>query len=86
MDAPIPAQKAPYGVAVGPASAISGAPAVAARDSRFCDGSHKGTGLTPLMYTPEKSGQVWFCGCKATGKAPLCDGTQRRRAESRFLW
>ena len=44
----------------------------------FCDGSHKGTSITPLMYTAEKSGQVWFCGCKATSKSPLCDGTHNR--------
>jgi CDGSH-type Zn-finger protein len=41
----------------------------------FCDGSHKGTGLTPMMYTAERTEEVWFCGCKATGDSPLCDGT-----------
>jgi CDGSH-type Zn-finger protein len=40
--------------------------------------SHQGTGLTPLMYEADKTGQVWFCGCKATGKSPLCDGTHNR--------
>jgi CDGSH-type Zn-finger protein len=30
------------------------------------------------MYEADKTGQVWFCGCKATGKSPLCDGTHNR--------
>jgi CDGSH-type Zn-finger protein len=30
------------------------------------------------MYTAEKSGQVWFCGCKATAKQPFCDGTHNK--------
>ena len=41
----------------------------------FCDGSHKGTGLTPLAFTAEKSEEVWLCGCKSTGGRPFCDGT-----------
>ncbi len=41
----------------------------------FCDGSHEGTGLTPLPYQPEQDGKLFFCGCKQTDGAPLCDGT-----------
>jgi len=41
----------------------------------FCDGSHKGTGLSPKAYTPTETGTVWFCCCKRSGDAPLCDGT-----------
>ena len=44
----------------------------------FCDGSHNGTGLTPLVYQAEKDGAVFFCGCKASGKKPLCDGTHSK--------
>ena len=44
----------------------------------FCDGSHKGTGLVPLQYKPEQSGDAWFCTCKQSGNKPLCDGSHKR--------
>ena len=28
-------------------------------------------------YTAEKDGTAWFCGCKHTKNAPLCDGTHK---------
>ncbi len=38
----------------------------------------QGTGLSPIRYTAEKTGKVWFCGCKATAKAPMCDGAHSK--------
>ena len=39
------------------------------------DGSHEGTDFTPMSYTAEESRTLYFCGCKRTGGAPLCDGS-----------
>ena len=78
MADPIPAQKEPYGVEVEAGKRYFWCACGRSQGQPFCDGSHKGTGLTPVMYTPEKSGQVWLCGCKATGNSPLCDGTHNR--------
>jgi CDGSH iron-sulfur domain-containing protein 3 len=44
----------------------------------FCDGSHKGTGLSPLRHVPEADGTAWFCTCKQSSRAPLCDGSHKR--------
>jgi len=44
----------------------------------FCDGSHKGTGLTPVRHVAETDGKVWFCACKQSSRAPLCDGSHKR--------
>lgn len=44
----------------------------------FCDGSHAGTGLAPVLYEAEKSRTVFFCGCKRTAKQPLCDGAHAK--------
>ena len=41
----------------------------------FCDGAHKGTEHTPLVFTAEKSGLSWLCVCKQTKTPPFCDGT-----------
>lgn len=46
-------------------------------DQPFCDGSHQGTGFTPLMFTAEKGGEAFLCQCKQTGDAPYCDGTHK---------
>jgi CDGSH-type Zn-finger protein len=44
----------------------------------LCDGSHSGTGFSPVMYSATESKQVFFCGCKATSKQPLCDGSHSK--------
>ncbi len=44
------------------------------KNQPFCDGSHKGTGFTPLAFTPEKDGEFWLCRCKQTETGPYCDG------------
>ena len=41
----------------------------------FCDGSHKGTKFTPLMYKADQSKKVFFCTCKLTKDKPICDGS-----------
>ena len=41
----------------------------------FCDGSHAGTGLTPVKFTADKDGKAALCRCKGTANQPFCDGT-----------
>jgi CDGSH iron-sulfur domain-containing protein 3 len=41
----------------------------------FCDGSHKGTGLQPVVFRPERGGTHWLCGCKRSAGRPHCDGS-----------
>ncbi len=44
----------------------------------FCDGSHAGTGFSPLPWQAEKSGDIAFCACKQTGTPPLCNGQHQK--------
>lgn len=41
----------------------------------LCDGSHAGTGFTPVKYEAKRTGTVHFCGCKVTKNSPMCDGS-----------
>ena len=41
----------------------------------FCDGSHKGTGFSPIEFTAgPRDQELLLCGCKHTGNRPFCDG------------
>ena len=77
-EAPIPAQKAPYKIAVEEGKRYFWCACGRSQSQPFCDGSHKGTGLSPVAYQAEESTTVWFCGCKATGTKPQCDGTHSK--------
>jgi CDGSH-type Zn-finger protein len=48
------------------------------KEQPFCDGSHKGTGFTPVEYKPAAAEEAWFCACKRSGKKPMCDGSHKR--------
>ena len=45
------------------------------RDQPFCDGSHQGTGFTPVEFTLKEKEEVALCQCKQTKTPPFCDGT-----------
>jgi glutamate synthase domain-containing protein 2/CDGSH-type Zn-finger protein len=49
----------------------------------FCDGSHRGTGLSPKGFTAKEDGDTWLCQCKQTRTPPYCDGSHKKlRAEN----
>lgn len=41
----------------------------------LCDGSHRGTDFTPLIFEEEADAKVFLCTCKKTKNPPYCDGT-----------
>ncbi len=45
------------------------------KNQPFCDGSHAGTGITPVPFELKEEERVALCQCKRTGKRPMCDGT-----------
>jgi CDGSH iron-sulfur domain-containing protein 3 len=44
----------------------------------FCDGLHKGTGLSPLKVEMAQAGTVAWCACKHSKKSPFCDGSHAK--------
>ena len=77
MADPVVAQKAPYPVAIEEGKTYYWCSCGLSKAQPFCDGSHKGSALSPTRYTATQDGTVYFCGCKRSGKAPLCDGAHR---------
>jgi len=69
------AQKGPYEVEVEAGKTYSWCACGRSAAQPFCDGSHKGTGLTPHRFEATATGTVFLCGCKQTGDRPFCDGT-----------
>ena len=43
----------------------------------FCDGSHKGTSLTPQRFKAKKDGDAYLCQCKQSANKPYCDGSHK---------
>ncbi len=44
----------------------------------FCDGSHKGTDFSPLVFKADQSKKIFFCICKQTNDPPYCDGSHNK--------
>ena len=40
----------------------------------YCDGSHEGSGVTPLSFEIKESGTIAVCSCGLTKNPPYCDG------------
>jgi len=45
------------------------------KNQPFCDGSHKGTGITPQAFEIQEKKKVALCQCKHTKNPPFCDGS-----------
>ncbi len=78
MDEPVIAQKAPYAVAVEAGQDYFWCRCGRSTRQPFCDGAHKGSGLTPLKFHAEESKTLYLCGCKHSQTPPLCDGRHKQ--------
>ncbi len=75
MTDPIVAQKAPYPLEIEAGKSYAWCACGRSQNQPLCDGSHKGTGLSPVVFKAEETKEVYFCGCKKTDNRPYCDGT-----------
>ncbi|MDU8929636.1 glutamate synthase-related protein [Alisedimentitalea sp. MJ-SS2] len=80
-DTPIIAGKAPKMVDLEDGKSYSWCRCGRSANQPFCDGSHRGTDITPLRFTAEKTGKAALCQCKASANAPFCDGSHSRLGE-----
>jgi glutamate synthase domain-containing protein 2/CDGSH-type Zn-finger protein len=77
MSKPIIAEKRPAKVELEAGKSFYWCRCGRSRNQPFCDGSHKGTGISPMEFKPDETGDAYLCRCKATGNAPYCDGTHK---------
>ena len=82
MSKPIIAAKAPAKQELEAGETYAWCRCGRSKSQPFCDGSHKGTGIEPLVFKAEESVEAFLCRCKATGNAPYCDGTHAGLGEA----
>ena len=64
------AQKAPFPVELTEGQKVFWCSCGRSSKQPFCDGSHKGTDFTPVAFEAPAAKTYYFCGCKASAKAP----------------
>jgi CDGSH iron-sulfur domain-containing protein 3 len=77
MTEPKIVQKAPYAVEVTEGKNYAWCSCGLSANQPFCDGSHSGTGLTPVLFKAHETKTLYFCGCKHSKKGHLCDGSHK---------
>lgn len=75
MTDPVIAQKSPFALEMKAGKKYAWCACGRSATQPLCDGSHKGTGLNPVVVTAETTETVYFCGCKHSGSQPFCDGS-----------
>jgi len=45
------------------------------KNQPYCDGSHQGSGVTPLKVEIAEDKRCAYCGCRQSKEIPFCDGT-----------
>ena len=47
------------------------------KNQPWCDGSHKGSGFSPVAVEVAEPCRMALCQCKQSGKGHLCDGAHK---------
>ena len=77
MKEPEVPQKSPYVIKTQPGKYFWCA-CGRSKQQPFCDGSHKGTGFSPVAVEITEEKNIAWCGCKHTKNAPFCDGSHSK--------
>jgi CDGSH iron-sulfur domain-containing protein 3 len=76
MDKPLIAAKQPAQVTLEPGQFFWCACGKSSNQP-FCDGSHRGTKFTPVLFKIAQKQEAWLCQCKNTKTPPFCDGMHK---------
>ena len=75
MADPVVAQPFPYYAEVEEGKTYKWCACGRSSTQPFCDLFHAGTGIEPIEYKAPNSKRIAFCGCKASKRGALCDGS-----------
>jgi CDGSH iron-sulfur domain-containing protein 3 len=78
MSVPAIAQKGPYPVQVEAGKIYYWCSCGLSKSQPFCNGSHAGTGLSPIKIEAAETKTVYLCGCKSSKAGVFCDGTHTK--------
>ena len=70
-------QKAPIAVDLKAGETYAWCACGRSANQPFCDGSHKVTGMKPVIFKAEESNTAHLCACKTTAVAPFCDASHK---------
>ena len=73
---PVCAQKSPYVMEMEPGTYYWCACGKTAAQP-FCDGAHKGSGISPSKVELTEKTRVAWCGCRGSQAGHACDGSHR---------
>ncbi|MGH6905596.1 MAG: CDGSH iron-sulfur domain-containing protein [Geminicoccaceae bacterium] len=74
----IVAQRGPFAVELRAGKTYAWCACGRSGNQPFCDGSHKSTSLTPVVFRAERDGTAYLCGCKTSRGRPYCDGSHNQ--------
>ena len=77
MPTPDIPQKAPYVMQVDPGT-YAWCSCGKSTNQPYCDGSHQGSGMNPIIEKVEEAKTVAWCGCKNNAAGPFCDGSHAK--------
>jgi Uncharacterized conserved protein len=78
MEKPTVAKKGPYEVELEAGKNYHWCACGKSQNQPFCNGSHKGTDISPVAFTAEATSKAHLCGCKHSNNKPFCDGSHSR--------
>jgi CDGSH-type Zn-finger protein len=75
MPVPTIAQKGPYPVQLEAGKSYYRCSCGLSKGQPFCDGSHSGTGLSPVKFEAAETKTAYLCGCKSSKGGVFCDSS-----------
>ena len=78
MSVPTIAQKGPYPVQVEAGASYYWCSCGLSKTQPFCNGSHAGTGLSPIKFEAIETKTATFVAARAAKVASFCDGSHTK--------